>query len=83
MGVGVIGLLAGQHDPCDPGQLVGKRHRDEPERLFLGELPDPVCHGRGFVLDMAHDGGCSDDEQSTQVSVALFGNAAKSGLSTG
>ena len=82
MGVGVIGLLAGQH-PSDPGEFVGKGHRDEPEGLFLGELPDPVRHRRWLILDVAHDCGGADDEQSAQVSVALLGDAAKSDFAPG
>ena len=83
MGVRVTGLLAGQHDPGDPGEFVSKGHRDEPERLFLAELPDPVRHGRGLILDVAHDCGGPDDEQPAQVSVALLGDAAKSGFAAG
>lgn len=83
MGLRLIGLLAGQHDPRDPGELVGKRRRDKPEGLDLGELPDPAHHRRWLVFDVAHDGGGSDDEQSTKVSVALFGDAAKPGFPTG
>lgn len=83
MGIGVIGLFASQHDPRDPGEFVGKCHRDEPEGLFLGELPDPVRHRRWLVFDVAHDGGGPDDEQSTKVSVALFGDAAKPSFPAG
>ena len=83
MRVGVIGLLPGQHDPGDPGQLVGKRHGDDPERLFLREFPDPVGHGRWLILDVAHDGGGADDEQSAQISVSLLRDATQPGLAAG
>ena len=44
--VGPIGFLPCQHDPCDPGQLVGECDGDEPKGLLLHELPDPIGHGR-------------------------------------
>lgn len=80
MCVGVICLLAGQYHPGDPGQLVGKGHRDEPEWLLLAELPDPVGHRRWLVLNVAHDGCGPNDEQPSQVPVTLLRDAAEPSL---
>ena len=49
---GLIDFLPCQHDLGDPGQFVGKRNGHGPEWLFLAQRPDPVCHGRGLVLDI-------------------------------
>jgi hypothetical protein len=75
MCVGMIGLLPGQNDPSDPGKLVSQRDGYHAERLLLAELPDPVGDGRGLVLDVPHDGGGTDNEQSSQISVSLLGDA--------
>lgn len=83
MRVGVIGFLPGQHDPFDPGELVGKRNGDQAEGLFFRELPDPVHRGCRLVFDLAHHCGRPDDKKSVQVSVSLLRDAAKSGFATG
>lgn len=75
-----ISFLSGQYDPCDPRELVGERDGDEPERLFLQELSDPIRHGCCLVLRVTDDGGSTDNQQSAQISVSLLGDATELGF---
>ena len=81
--MGPISFLPRQNGPCDPRELIGERDGDQPERLFLQELSDPIRHGRCLVLRVPDDGGSADNEQSAQVSVSLLGDAAELRFASG
>jgi hypothetical protein len=42
---------------------AGERDEDDPERLVLQELPDPISHGRRLVFHVANDSCSADNEQ--------------------
>ena len=67
-------LLSRHHRPGDPGKFVGQRQGNEPERAAAQQLPNPARKSVQLVGNSAHDGRCTDGQQSAQIPVALLGD---------
>ena len=79
-GRGRIGLVAREDRPGDPRGLVGQRHRDQSCRLAFEQPGRPGL--AGVVLPCkTDDSSRADDEQSPDIAVALFADAAQALLS--
>src|ERR1700757_2139160 len=70
-----IGSSLGHDRPSDARHLVGNGNSDELGRL-LGQQP----HNPGMLLRMlpgiSNNGCCTADEQSSEIAISLFGDAA-------
>jgi hypothetical protein len=72
-----VALALGHHCPCHPRNLVGKRDGSD-----LGRPPRQQCRKPGAMLGavelgMADHGERASREQTAQITIALFGDAAE------
>ena len=65
-----IGLAARQHRPDDPGILVGHGNGDEPGRLALVQVADPVGSRRIRCSRSPHHRCRADHEQFPEIAIS-------------
>src|SRR4029077_20776481 len=76
--------VAVDHDcPGYPRNLVGECNRGDLGRPALHQSPQPRLLSSAVFLRVADDGHCAGDEQPSQVSIALLGDAAAPILAAG
>jgi hypothetical protein len=75
--------FACRHDRTgDARQLVGKRHGNEPRRPALQEPLGPGSQWIGPFVEPPQARRRSEDEEASQIGIALLGNLAQPFLST-
>ena len=78
----LVSLAAGHDGPGHDGpgharNLVGERDRRHPGRSALHQSSEPWPVLRAVALGIADDGCCAGDQQPSQVSITLLGDAAE------
>jgi hypothetical protein len=68
-----VGSTLGQQGPCDARHFIGQRDRDDLERTPRQELCEPWVFF-GVLASTPQDSMRTNDQDATQVAIALFGD---------
>jgi hypothetical protein len=68
-----VGSTLGQQGPCDARHFIGQRDRDDLERTPRKELCEPWVFF-GVLASTPQDSMRTNDQDATQVAIALFGD---------